>query len=56
MPCHMPHFLCRHMIAIASSKEFISFNFCAISDTSVIACIPPAIMATEVASRIEKNQ
>jgi hypothetical protein len=42
------------MIAIASSKEFI--NPCAVSDTPVIACISPAIVVTDVASRIEKKQ
>jgi hypothetical protein len=42
------------MVVIALSQALI--NFRAISDTPVIACISPAIMATDVASRIEKKQ
>jgi hypothetical protein len=42
------------MIAIALSQALI--NFRAISGTPVIACISPAITATDVASRIEKKQ
>jgi hypothetical protein len=40
--------------AIASSQALI--NFCAISDTSVIACISPAILVADATSRIEKKQ
>jgi hypothetical protein len=42
------------MIAIASSQTLI--NFCAVSDTSVIACISPARMVADATSRIEKKQ
>jgi hypothetical protein len=42
------------MIAIASSQALISS--CAISDTSVMACISPAILVADAASRIEKKQ
>jgi hypothetical protein len=41
-------------IAIASSQALI--NSRAISDTSVMACISPAIMVADAASRIEKKQ
>jgi hypothetical protein len=42
------------MVVIASSQALI--NFCAISDTPVIACISPARMAADATSRIEKKQ
>jgi hypothetical protein len=41
------------VIAIASSQMLI--NSCAISDTSVMACISPAILVADATSRIEKK-
>jgi hypothetical protein len=54
--CASPSVLAQLMVVIASSQALI--NFCAISgsDTSVIACIPPARMVADATSRIEKKQ
>jgi hypothetical protein len=51
--CASPSVLAQLVIVIASSQTPI--NFCAISDTSDIACISPAIMVADATSRIEKK-
>jgi hypothetical protein len=56
VPCSSLSVLAQLVVVIAPSQVLI--NFCAISDTSVIviACVSPAIMVSDAASRIEKKQ